>query len=321
MRYFKKKIAAILVACLAVGAIPYAVALARGYIEVDRECAITVKVPATWEDIKNAEFDVELYRVASVDQNDVYTALDSYGVIAERLSAISHETTADDWSKMAEDVRAVVEAGTVASDYTIHMQNGIGVATGVRTGLYLVYAKDAKTVGYGYSFTPYLVSAPNNEYATTGEGSDDWIYDDIILELKAEQYELLGDLEIVKSLKTYNTTLGTPLFVFDVEATDDEGKVVFSDVISISFDSAGVGKAIVKDIPAGAHVTVTEVYSGASYETVSSPEQTIEIVAEDMVSVDFSNDYNDKLVFGTGVVNHFEYDGQGWTWHQVTDNK
>ena len=45
------------------------------------------------------------------------------------------------------------------------------------------------------------------------------------------------------------------------------------------------------------------------------------IVAEDVIGVDFTNDYNDHLIYGTGVVNHFEYDGVGWTWHQLEDNE
>ena len=39
-------------------------------------------------------------------------------------------------------------------------------------------------------------------------------------------------------------------------------------------------------------------------------------VAGDTVNADFTNDYNNKLIYSTGVVNHFEYDGTGWEWVQ-----
>lgn len=52
----------------------------------------------------------------------------------------------------------------------------------------------------------------------TGSGSDSWIYDDIDIELKPEQTGLMGSLQINKTLKTYNTALGEPVFAFDVEA-------------------------------------------------------------------------------------------------------
>ena len=48
----------------------------------------------------------------------------------------------------------------------------------------------------------------------------------------------------------------------------------------------------------------------------SSPEIQTEIVAEKTSSVDFTNDYNGRLIYSTGVVNHFEYDGTGWEWVQ-----
>ena len=37
-------------------------------------------------------------------------------------------------------------------------------------------------------------------------------------------------------------------------------------------------------------------------------------MAGETADVDFTNDYNDKLIYSTGVVNHFEYDGTGWEW-------
>ena len=66
-----------------------------------------------------------------------------------------------------------------AENKTIEVKNGKGSVSGVKTGLYLVYTKPVNSAQYGYSFVPYLVSAPNNEFAMTGSGSDSWIYDNI----------------------------------------------------------------------------------------------------------------------------------------------
>ena len=52
-------------------------------------------------------------------------------------------------------------------------------------------------------------------------------------------------------------------------------------------------------------MTITEVYSGASYEIISDPEKTQTIIADEAVSVDFTNDYDERLNGGTSVVNHF----------------
>ena len=67
-------------------------------------------------------------------------------------------------------------------------------------------------------------------------------------------------------------------------------------------------------------MTVKEVYAGASYEVVSDSSLDVTIVAEDKVGVSFTNDYPKKLVYGTGVINHFEYDGVGWTWNPIEGN-
>ena len=150
----------------------------------------------------------------------------------------------------------------------------------------------------------------------TGSGSDSWIYDNITIELKPEQKELTGSLQINKVLKTYNTELGEPIFAFDIEAYDKDGNVVFSDIASIRFDGVGFKSVVIDNIPAGARVVVKEVYAAGSYKVTSSDNIETTIVAGDTVNADFTNDYNNKLIYSTGVVNHFEYDGTGWEWVQ-----
>ena len=54
----------------------------------------------------------------------------------------------------------------------------------------------------------------------------------------------------------------------------------------------------------------------SNYYFVSSDNIETTIVAGDTVNADFTNDYNNKLIYSTGVVNHFEYDGTGWEWVQ-----
>ena len=59
---------------------------------------------------------------------------------------------------------------------------------------------------------------------------------------------------------------------------------------------------------------VKEVYAAGSYQVTSSDSIETQIVAGETADVDFTNDYNDKLIYSTGVVNHFEYeepDGNG----------
>ncbi len=320
MRVLNRKSICVLLTAIMLVSIPFYKTYARGHIDVNRTCTIMVDIPETWEELKKVDFEVELYKVASVDENDVYTALDDFSDIKDDLSNVGSKTTAEDWAKIGELAAGDVDEKQMTADAVVSVSDGKGKVE-VSTGLYLVYARPIETERYGFKFTPYLISAPNNIYAMTGEGEDEWIYDDIKVELKPEQYELFGELEINKVLQSYNTKLGDPVFVFEIEAVDDEGKVVFSDVAAIEFTGSGFKSAVVKDIPAGSHVTVTEVYSGGSYEVTSSPNLETTIVANDKVTVNFTNDYTNTLVYGTGVINHFEYDGTGWEWHIITDNE
>ena len=66
---------------------------------------------------------------------------------------------------------------------------------------------------------------------------------------------------------------------------------------------------------------MTEVYSGAGYRLVSEPQQTAEISADEIVTVEFINTYDNGLNLGYRVTNHFDYDeDEGWQWTQLPDN-
>ena len=274
----------------------------------------------TYEEVKDLSIAVDLYQVATIDKVGNYTAVDGY-----TLGTIDDKTTADAWIKMAEDAMAVIEENAVAPTATSTVEDGFA---GLELGLYLVVANNAQSTTYEYSFTPYLVSLPNNYYYS--QGNDAWVYD-VTTSLKPERADLYGDLVITKDLASYNATVGGATFVFQVEATKnyklsenaaDDVKVVYSDVVSITFDAAGNKSVTIDNIPAGAEVTVTEVYSGGSYEAANGTEFTTVIVADEVVeaekdivaAVTFTNQYNGKLNGGTGVVNHFEEGENGWTW-------
>ena len=74
------------------------------------------------------------------------------------------------------------------------------------------------------------------------------------------------------------------------------------------------------NIPAGAQVTVTEVYSGSSYQVVGDNVATTVISAEDPAEVSFVNTYDDENNGGSSIVNHFDYTEGTWTWTQQTDS-
>jgi hypothetical protein len=202
-----------------------------------------------------------------------------------------------------------------------------------------------------FTFEPQLVSVPTKGadeenglitaekiVRTSDEGK--WNYE-ITTVLKASVEPRFGSLEIIKSLLTFekleNGDADPATFVFDVEAYApsgeqdvENGRNVYSNVVSLTFTSAGQKSVLVENIPIGSTVIVKEVYSGANYVQVSADPEPVVIQADEIVSTAFTNDYDDTRRGGGSLTNHFDYeettseDGTvsagSWNWTQPEDN-
>lgn len=196
----------------------------------------------------------------------------------------------------------------------------------------------AKSAQYTYEFKPLLVfssetgetpgegdsgTEPGNSGSSGTAGSGTGSGSQVVL--KPGRVERDGSLEIVKTLLTYQAS-SPATFVFSVEATQADGTVVYSDVISMTFTEAGEKSVRIDKIPVGAKVVVREVYSGSSYTLVSDNDQIVTIPASGTVTAAFVNDYNQRQNEGYGITNHFEYGVDpatgisGWDWMQLEDN-
>ncbi len=307
-------------------------------IEVDRTCSLTVSAADSGyaEDFDEMTIPVSLYRVASVDTVGRYTPEAPFSGMD--FSDIGSGTTADDWQKLALQAEECIKGlpqGEVPATATTEVKKSAGeeTATGkftdLKTGMYLVVPEasvnEEQTVRY--SFTPYLTALPSSEYAAAGAGSDDWDYEPVI-GLKAEGEELTGSLVIRKTLSNYNVSLGAMTCVFQVEGHDGDGRLAYSNVISLTLAGAGDANAQtakLTGIPAGLEVTVTEIYAGGSYEVQGDAVQTAVILSDERVgdgepaTVSFTNNYDGGNRGGYGVTNHFESDGNnGWKWENPT---
>lgn len=295
-------------------------------VETDQKCSLTFTLEDTqFDELNEVAIPVDVYRIADITSEAQYTAHTGYESLG--LDKVNSNTSAEEWIKMAEDAMKVVEDTKAERTASTEVKKAAGAATAtgkindLETGMYLVTAETVESSEYTYDFSPYLVSLPNNYYSS--ENPDDtWVYD-VTTGMKPQQTQRYGDLEIVKDLTAYNASLQDALFVFQVEGTRN-GENVYSDVVTIKFNEAGKKTALVKHLPAGTQVTVTEIYAGGSYENTSGDTQTATIVAEgeddNPVSVSFTNTYDGHLIPGTGIVNHFENKDGEWSWDQQDDN-
>lgn len=315
-------------------------------IDVGHACSLTVSVDigaeaggndAYLEDFNKMSIPVSVYRVADVGvTGQDFTPVEPFGDMDfSKISQKPAEVTATDWQELAQQAEAIRRDAEpeAAGEVEVQAEAGSdqpaqGTVSGLTPGLFLVVAGEVYNPDYTvqYHFTPYLTALPSSDYTLAGSGSDEWVYDTTI-GLKADATPQLGRLNIVKTLQDFNETLGQATFVFHIVGVNKFGVTEYEEVESMTFSAAGSETVTLEDIPAGLTVTVTEVYSGASY-TIDGPDKDTALIwseaavsagAAEEASVAFRNRYDGGNRGGYGVTNHFESDGEGgWEWENPT---
>lgn len=292
-------------------------ARAANAIETDRKCSVAFIVSGEGNELTDTGTDitVNLYKVADVDVSGNYTATGAFTGLDVSSVRADNNDAASKWAARAKEAQKLLK-DSVKPTAKVTLAAGTGSLADLATGLYLVDTPEVVTTNYTYTFTPYLVSLPTNNYYSSG--NDDWIYDltdTNAIGLKPEEHARYGDLKINKTLANHNATTGKKAtFVFQIEITPLKGKTE-TRIESLDFEAAGDSSVTITKIPAGAAVTVTEVYSGASYKLTSANDQTTKIIATDEkgapVSVSFTNDIDDNMNGGYGIRNNFKLDENG----------
>lgn len=106
-----KRAVSIAIAAIALFSLPCGSIFARTHIDIDKKCSITVDIPDTWEDLYTVDFLVELYRVADVDENDVYTATKQFDELANlyQISAVKlPQMTGKRWQRQLRTLQTKV---------------------------------------------------------------------------------------------------------------------------------------------------------------------------------------------------------------------
>lgn len=299
-------------------------AKAASAINTGQKCSIEFDISGNSSELLSASIPVKLYKVASVDESGNYTGIGAFSKLdLSSVSADNLDAAAATWAERAAEAKKLLKDDTEPTTTTL--TQGRGTATGLDTGLYLVDTPKVITPNYTYTFTPYLVSLPTNNYYSGNGASDDWIYDltkehNSAVGLKPEQHVRYGNLVINKELVDHNATFGNnATFVFQIDITTLDNKKE-TRIEELTFDAAGDHSVTIEKIPAGSHVTVTEVYSGASYELASAKSQETDIIANPEketevefkpAEVSFINKHDGRTNGGYGVKNNFKLDENG----------
>lgn len=304
-------------------------AKAASAIDTDKECSIQFDIGGNSELLNDdVTVQVNLYKVATVDVSGNYTVTDAFtGLDLSSVSADNLDTAATTWADRAKTAQGKLtdsEGNTVINPTeTVTLQNGRGYKDKLKTGLYLVDTPKVITPNYTYTFTPYLISLPTNNYYNNDHTNDEWIYNltgSNAVGLKTEQHVRYGNLVINKELVDHNATFGNnATFVFQIDITTLDKKKE-TRIEELTFSAAGSHSVTIEKIPAGSHVKVTEVYSGASYELASAKSQETDIIANPEketevefrpAEVSFINKHDGRTNGGYGVKNNFKLDENG----------
>ena len=296
-------------------------AKAASAINTGQKCSIEFDISGNSSELLSASIPVNLYKVASVDESGNYTATDAFSKLdLSSVSADNLDAAAATWAERAAEAKKLLKDDTEPTTTTL--TQGRGTATGLDTGLYLVDTPKVITPNYTYTFTPYLVSLPTNNYYSGNGASDDWIYDltkeyNSAVGLKPEQHVRYGNLVINKELVDHNATFGNnATFVFQIDITTLDKKKE-TRIEELTFSAAGDDSVTITKIPAGSHVKVTEVYCGASYDLASAKSQETDIIANPEketevefrpAEVSFINKHDGRTNGGYGVKNNFKLD-------------
>lgn len=280
----------------------------------------------------------DLYLLATMEAEGHYAFLDEF-----RPEAWPNGP--DAWNAMAQDAAAkcvdkrmpLVSGADLGQWVSAAGESG----DGLQAGLYLLITRPAESGGYLKAFkdengneylaselhakeyaitvAPEIIALPTKEADEDGNintaNAGGWVYD-VEVFLKPEFEKRLGSIEIVKDLLTYETSHNA-FFVFQVEGMLD-GENVYSNLVSMRFEGYGEQRKLIENIPVGAEVTVTEIYSTPGYSIVGADSGTITVSADEVLSVRFENDWDETRDKGDGVMNNFNYDIERgeWSWVQ-----
>lgn len=338
---------AVLLACLLLGLLLSVTGLAaHSPADLTKLCSLRIEAAGDQgeygEDVALADVRIDLYKVAEAQAVPGVDTVRFQTVGAFASLTVPEQADRESWEALAAEAGRIVreQAGSLspaASAAAGEEMPGlpaavyVAVAHGADLTDYFkeitnedgdtVLVSVARSALYEYQYEPELIALPTKEPDENGNistaGSGEWLYE-IDCSLKASRVRRLGDLEIVKTLRSYLAP-EEALFVFSVQITLDGVKSP-ARVYSLSFADAGRKSLILRGIPAGAVAEIREIYGGASYTAVGAVSQTLTVQADSLVSAGFINEYADTGRSGHGVENHFTLGEDGWIWEKRADS-
>lgn len=303
-------------------------------VDLDKECSLSFEMLPEYEsDLASVNMKVDLYKVASAieDPNfDSYSfeATSSFASLAPSLQNIS----AVDYSALSQQAAQIVveenisPISVVSVTETASLEPGLYLTMPHRADVSLSDSIDRIMVGdgtynvisfvnsplYKYEFNPSLVALPSrmSEGSNNTSNTVDWQFDFEMLLKASRSYREDGSLIINKSVDQYGGS-GQQMFVFEITVSPLEGDA-YTRMESIVLEEGSTTASVTMDhIPAGATVSVREVYTGTNYIYVSGNGSETLDDADVVLTFDFENQLMENHKHGSSVNNRYTYSEDG----------
>jgi len=290
-------------------------------------------------DLASGDVDLvaDVYQLATGEEDTAYETYNytlAFPFATEEMQDLFDNAldkdSAGDWEAVGAAAKELVGDATPIKSATLSA-DGKATVSFSEKGIFMVVPRGADAepfVAYGptckYEFQPSLLALPTKDAIDgvigTADEYGDWL-DATAIDLKVGEAPLFGSLKIVKQVTRFR---GTPVtFGFHIDSTDDS-PVEYHWTESIHLTEGTEGEAEVKNIPAGAIVTVTESNDGAGYQFLEARDaENIRIVSDEsrgnaaMPEVTIINEPSDDTP-GYGVKNTFEWSEENGDWELVS---
>ena len=309
------------------------------------------------DDIANANVQVDVYKIASAAKDTQYVVY-NYTSLIEGLNLPGADAKAADWGNFAKEAakKVLSDAGDLKVKENLPVETPYA---DMDDGLFLILPHgdgitpklegdelaglEAYSTKYIYTFEPSITAAPTKEPMRDSAGNI--IYDEtgvypvintaasagewtraIEVSLKPEQKPAYGKLRITKTVTDNTESKLDSTFTFHIVGTTPEGAKQgktndYDNYAQVMYTNGEVKDAVITMIPAGTTGTVTEVNSGAGFESeVENGDFTIVMDDEHMATVEFKNTRDQPKNPTYGIQNNFEvtgFDSEGnatWEW-------
>lgn len=163
---------------------------AREKIDTEAECSLSLTYMHADEEYPLEGLMIDLYQVASVSEDFIYTLIDPFDDFQVEINRIQAQS---EWDALTSTIESYVIAdGLLPDERKVTTWDGIAYFTGLQPGMYFVKLNRELSEDTVYGFPSFLIAVPN--LSVEGE----WLYDVEALPKPGARDDTYDSYQVVK---------------------------------------------------------------------------------------------------------------------------